>query len=44
MKTKRKNYLEDIKSLDWMNKNLLPTKQSEFIREAVKEKIKNYKK
>ncbi len=39
MKTKRKQYLEDIKSKEWMDKNLKPTEQSGFIRAAVAEKI-----
>lgn len=43
MKTVSKQYLEDIESKDWMDKNLKPTKQSAFIREAVKAKISKIK-
>lgn len=39
MKTIKKNYLEDKKSKEWMDKNLSPTRQSDFIRKAVAEKI-----
>lgn len=39
MKQFRKTYIEDSKSKDWMNRNLLPNQQSAFIRMAVKEKI-----
>lgn len=47
MKTVQKNYMEDLKTKEWMDKNLSPTKQSAFIREATKakmESIKNQKK
>ena len=43
MKTVQKHYMEDAKTKDWMDKNLSPTKQSEFIREATKEKIEAIK-
>lgn len=38
-KTIRKCYLEDANTKKWMDKNLKPSEQSSFIREAVKEKI-----
>ena len=36
---KTKNYTEDTESLDWMTKNVPKQKESQFIRDAVKEKI-----
>lgn len=43
MKTKIKAYMESIENKNWMDKNLKPTKQSGFIREAVTEKIDRIK-
>ena len=43
MKTMKKQYLEDQKSKDWMDKNLKPSQQSKFIREAVASKIEQIK-
>lgn len=43
MKTIRKQYLEDEKSKQWLDKNLKPQEQSKFIREAVATKIESIK-
>lgn len=42
-KHKRKNYFETVESLEWMRKNLTNHSESEFIRNAVKDKIEQEK-
>lgn len=37
--TRRKIYIENVKSLKWMKRNLGNHQESAFIREAVEEKI-----
>ncbi len=40
MELKRKNYMETTETLDWLTKNVGKQKESEFIRDAVEQKIK----
>lgn len=38
------NYIESVKSREWMNKNLAPKGKSPFIRDAVEQRIERIEK